>query len=337
MKLSIKILTVLIVALTLVPMGLAQGKPAAPETQAVKFDGLNLKLAGTLTFPATAAGKRAPAILIVTGSGLSFGEAAQPGTDKDSIYRHLADALAERGYASLRFDRRCSGGSECRKPDSYDDFIDDAKGALEFLRKQERVDPKRIFLLGHGEGGIIASSIGSSDEKGLAGVLLASSPGRNLTKLMREQLPSRMRAEGRKPEEISAMQAKFERIIRGLTNGQVQFPEEKFLEKDPYDAMLQAFVKQFEIVVSLLINDPLQIAATVKYPVLIVQGRKDALIAIKDAQYLEEALKRVNHPDATLHLLDETDHSLRNVSKTDGPRLLDAGALTVINEWMAKR
>ena len=67
------------------------------------------------------------------------------------IYRDLAEALATRGYASLRYDKRCVGASECKKPDSFDDYIDDAKGALEFLRTHEKVDPKQVFLFGHSE------------------------------------------------------------------------------------------------------------------------------------------------------------------------------------------
>jgi hypothetical protein len=289
-------------------------------------------------------GKRAPAVLIIAGSGPVPRDGLTFGAAKQLIYRDLAEALAARGYASLRFDKRCAGASECRKAESFDDYIDDAKGALEFLRNQAMVDPKRVFLFGHGEGGIIASTIGSSDERGLAGVVLAASPGRNLSKLMREQIQNRMTESGRKPEEINAFLVRYDRVVRGLTNGRADFPNEKFDEKDPYDAMLLGLINQYEIVVSLLINDPLQIAANIKPPVLILQGKKDAQVGVKDAQYLEEALKRVSHPDATMHLLEDVDHLLKTnkgaatlASQADASRPLDAAMVTQLTGWMQKK
>src|SRR5262249_34987666 len=154
------------------------------------------------------------------------------------------------------------------------DYIDDARGALEFLRKHEKVDPKRIFLFGHSEGGLIASTLGSSDEHPLAGVVLAASAGRNLSKLMREQIQSRMTEAGKKPEEITTFLAKYDRVVGGITTGQTQFPGEKFDGKDSYDAMLLDLINQYQVVVSLLINDPLQVAINIKAPVLILQGKK---------------------------------------------------------------
>jgi len=340
MKYAIKILTVLV--------SLVISAAAQTQSEEVKFDGLGVKLAGTLTLPKLDAGKRAPAVLILGGSGGGSGPTVRDGftfgAAKQSIYRDLAESLAARGYVSLRYDKRCVGASECKKAESFDDYIDDAKGALEFLRKHGKVDPKRIYLFGHGEGGLIASTLGSNDEQGLAGVALAGSPGRTLSKLMRDWLQLRLAEEGRKPDETSAALAKYDRIVRGLTNGRANFPDEQFDKNNLVDALLLDWIKQYEIVVSLLINDPLQIVANVKSPVLILQGRKDLQVAVKDAQYLEEALKRVNHPDTSLHLLDDVDHLLKTnkgaatlASYADASRPLDAAMLSVLSNWMGKK
>ncbi|MGH9847212.1 MAG: alpha/beta hydrolase family protein [Blastocatellia bacterium] len=336
MKYAIKILTVL--------MSLVISAAAQTQSQEVKFDGLGVKIAGTLTLPKLDAGKRAPAVLIVGGSGLTPRDGFTFGDAKHWIYRDLAETLAARGYASLRYDKRCAGASECRKAESFDDYIDDAKGALEFLRKHEKVDPRRIFLFGHGEGGVIASTLGSSDEQGLAGVTLAGSPGRNLSKLMRDWLQLRLAGEGKKPDETAVALVKYDRVVRGLTNGQTRFPNEQFDKNNMVDALLLDWIGQYDVVVSLLINDPLQIAANIKSPVLILQGRKDLQVAVKDAQYLEEALKRVNHPDTSLHLFDDADHLLKTnkgaaslASYADASRPLDAAMLTVLTDWMGKK
>ncbi|MDX2031789.1 MAG: alpha/beta fold hydrolase [Blastocatellia bacterium] len=342
MKYKSKILTGLtgmILWSVLAGAGLAQA-----QSQEVKFDGHGVTLAGTLTMPALAAGKRAPAVLIIVGSrdaardGLVYGSARQP------IYRDLAEALAARGYASLRYDKRCVGASECKKATSYDDYIDDARGALEFLRKQEKVDVKRIFLFGHSEGGLIASTLGANDEQGLAGVVLAAAAGRNQAKLLREQMQNRMTEAGKSPTEIAAYLAKYDRVMRSLTNGRVEFPGEKFDAKDPYESMLLGLIREYEVVVSLLINDPLQVASNIKSPVLILQGKKDVQVAVKDAQYLEESLKRVNHPDTTVQLVDDMDHLLKTnkgpagtAANMDVSRSLDATMLTILAGWMQKK
>jgi alpha-beta hydrolase superfamily lysophospholipase len=317
---------------------------APPQSQDVTFDGLDVRLAGTLTLPKLEAGKRAPAVLILGGAGVTPRDGLTFGPARHAIYRELAETLAAKGYASLRYDKRCVGASECRKAASFDDYIEDARGALEFLRKHERVDAKRIFLFGHSEGGLIASTLGANDERGLAGVTLAGSPGRNLSKLMRDWIQVRLADEKRPAEEVAASLAKYDRIVRGLTNGRGQFPDEKFDKNNLVDGVLLDWIGQYEVVVSLLINDPLQIAANIKSPVLILQGRKDLQVAVKDGQYLEEALKRVNHPDTTLLLLDDVDHLLKTnkgaatlASYADASRPLDTAMLTVLGEWMGKK
>ncbi|MFN0087608.1 MAG: alpha/beta hydrolase family protein [Blastocatellia bacterium] len=340
MKYSIKALTVLILWAGIAGEGFGQAALAF-ESREVKFDGQGVTLAGTMVLPALPAGKRAPAVLILVGSreaardGLVFGSARQ------MIYRDLAEAFAARGYASLRYDKRCVGASECKKAASFDDYIDDARGALEFLRKQGRVDGGRVFLFGHSEGGLIASTLGANDEQGLAGVVLAAAAGRNQAKLLREQAQNRMIEAGRKPEEVAAYLVKYDRIMRGLTNGRSQFPEEKLDAKDPYDSVLLGLIREYEIVVSLLINDPLQVASNIKSPVLILQGRKDVQVAVKDAQYLEESLKRVNHPDTTVRVFDDMDHLLKTnrgpagvAANMDPSRSLDTGMLTILVDWM---
>src|SRR5262249_22845153 len=160
---------------------------------------------------------------------------------------------------------------------------------IEYLRELSQVDAKRVFLFGHGEGGVIAATIGANDDQGLAGVILAAMPGRTLTKLMREQIQSRMAEAGKATQEGAHFPAKYDRVVDGLMNGLVDFSKENLNEKDPYDAMLIGLIKQYEVVVALLINGPWQIINNIKFPVLAVQGNKDVQVAVKDAQFLEEA------------------------------------------------
>lgn len=308
--------------------------PWMPQAQTVKFDGHGVQLTGTLLVPKLDAGKRAPAVLIVTGASHTLAEAATPEAGKVSLFRDLAEHLAARGFAVLRYDKRCRGESECKPAATFDDYIDDARKAMEFLKKQPQVDPAKIFLFGHDEGGYITSSLASFEELKCSGLILAAMAGRTLGKIVREQVQNRLTAAGKPPAEIRAYMVKFDRVVKGLATGSGVYNDETFDAKDPHDALLQDLIKRRDIVVSLLVNDPLQIVNGVQSPVLILQGKKDNQMAVKDAQYLEEALKRSSHPDATLHLLDDLDHLLKSGKSAANT---DPAVLTLLTEWLQKR
>jgi len=352
MKWSIRITTSLLTLILTATVVAAQAKnnssssssSSAFESKEIKFDGVNVSLAGTLLVPKLEAGKQAPAVLIIAGSGPTPRDGLTFGSAKQLIYRELAEYLAARGYVTLRYDKRCVGASQCVKPASFDDYIDDARGAIDYLREQPEVDKKRIFLFGHSEGGLIAATIGAHDDQALAGVILAAMSGRTLGKLMREQLQNRMTEAGKSAKEISDFIAKYDRVIRGLMSGRAEFSAEKLDEKDPFDALLVGLVNQHTVVIALLINDPLQVVNNIKYPALVLQGRKDVQVAVKDAEYIEEAMKRAEHHDATTHVFDDVDHLLKTnkgaaglSSYADASRPLDANLLAILTEWMQKR
>lgn len=322
----------------------AQDKAASFQSQDVKFDGHNVKLSGTWLAPKLEAGKRAPGVLIIPGEGKTTRDGVMIGETKQPVYRELAEYLAGRGVAVLRYDKRCAGESECKAAESFEDYVEDARKAMEFLSQQPQVDSSRVFLFGHSEGGYIAATIASHTELKLAGVVLAAAPGRTLNKLVRDLIEAQMTEAGKKPAEISAYLVKFERLVKELMGGRQDFTAEKLDPKDPYDAVLLDMIKRRDVVLSLLINDPLQIVNAIRAPVLILQGRKDLQIKEKDALYLEEALKRASHTDVTLQVFEDTDHLLKInkgtasfASYADASRPLDPALLAGLNEWVQKK
>lgn len=118
-------------------------------------------LAGTLTYPVgyDASSSEKPAVvLFVSGSG-------QQNRDEE-IFSHapfhvLADYLARRGIASLRYDDRATGssvGGEVKSA-TTEDFMRDAAAGISFLREQKAFG--RVGCLGHSEGGSIAFMLGA--------------------------------------------------------------------------------------------------------------------------------------------------------------------------------
>lgn len=339
----IKKLVFSMMAVCLVAVLVVQDRANSPsffQSQAVKFDGHGVQLAGTLVAPKLDAGKRSAGVLIVTGASTTLGDKALAGAGKSPLFQDLAEHLAGRGLTVLRYDKRCYGESECKAPGTFDDYVDDARRAVDFLKKQPQVDPAKVFLFGHNEGGYIVSSLAAFEEAKCAGVILAAMSGRTLGKLLREQVQNRMAEAGKQPADISAYLVRYDRVIKGLATGRSNYADEKLNAGDPFDALLLDLVKRREIIVSLLINDPLQVVNGIQAPVLILQGKKDSQVNVKDGQYLEEAFKRAGHPDATFQLLEDVDHLLKTskgAASADASRPLDPAALTVLTEWLQKR
>jgi len=344
MNLVLKNSAVLLVAICLAAVLAAQDKAASFQSQEVTFNGHDVKLAGTLLVPKLDAGKRVPGVLIISAEGVTNRDGMVFDNVKQPVYRDMAEHLAARGTVVLRYDKRCTGGSECKAAAAFDDYIDDGRRAMEFLKKQPQVDPAKIFLFGHSEGGYVAATLGSHEEVKLAGVILAAAPGRTLNKLLRDYVQIQMAEAGKKEVEVAAYLKKFDRVTRLLIAGHQGFSDEKLDDKDPYDALLLDLIKQRHIVTSLLINDPLQIISNISSPVLILQGRKDLQVGVKDAEYIEEALKRASHTDTTMRLFDDADHLLKTnkgkatiASYTDASRPFDAAMLAALTEWIQKK
>ena len=150
-------------------------RPLPYDTVAVAFDNraaAGVRLAGTLTLP-RGEGPFACALLI-TGSG--------PEDRDEAVFGHrpflvLADHLTRNGIAVLRVDDRGVAGSTGRFADATsDDFASDAAAAVGYLRTRKEIDPKRIGLIGHSEGGLIAPLV-VTRTKGVAFVVLMAGPG----------------------------------------------------------------------------------------------------------------------------------------------------------------
>ena len=161
-------------------------KPETFAERAIIFGEGEWKLPGTLAVP-NGAGPF-PAVLLVQDFGPkdrddSHGVVTKP-------FRDLSDGLASRGVVVLRFEKRLRqyAARMSGKPYTADEeTVDDAVVALAFLRAQPGVDPKRVYLVGHGLGGYLAPRIAAQDGK-LAGIAVMAANQRPLEDIMFDQL-----------------------------------------------------------------------------------------------------------------------------------------------------
>lgn len=169
-------------ALTLIKTDkiIARKRPQTPKppinyiSEDVEYNNIDksVHFAGTLTYP----NKNGifPTVILISGSGQQ---------DRDeTIFEHkpfavIADFLTKKGFAVLRVDDRGTGKTtgEVIKATSVD-FASDVEAGIEFLKTRKQTDTKHIGLLGHSEGGLIASLI-AGRRKDVDFIVLMASPG----------------------------------------------------------------------------------------------------------------------------------------------------------------
>ena len=148
-------------------------------------------LAGTLTRPKSVG--PFPVAILISGSG--------PQDRDESLLDHkpfwvLADYLSRRGFAVLRFDDRGVGNSTGKFENATtEDFARDVRSALSFVKAATSIDASRVGLIGHSEGGLVATLV-AAENKDVAWVVLMASPGVNGEEILYSQGQLIIAAEG---------------------------------------------------------------------------------------------------------------------------------------------
>lgn len=182
-------------------------KPSYSETE-IQFLGLDnsTSFGGTMCVPA---GRGPfPGAVLVHGSG--------PNNRKEELFGHeiftvIADHLCKKGMAVLRYDKRGVGASKgsFRTATTYD-FADDAQAALNYMSKLPQIDGKRVGIIGHSEGGLIAPIVASRDKQ-TAFIVLMGGPGIAIDQLMVEQVRDGEKLEGKGAQADQAA-AKYRKV-----------------------------------------------------------------------------------------------------------------------------
>lgn len=331
--------------------------PPFPYTSAdVTFPGgaSGVTLAGTLTTPPGAG--PFPAVVLIAGAGR---------VDRDEtgfghkIFLLLADTLTRRGIAVLRYDKRGvnqSTGSYALA--TTRDFAADADAAVNFLKTQAAIDPKRIGLLGHSEGGVIAPLVASEHPADIAFVVLLAGPGMKGEKILLAQQVLAGKAEGASDADIqenaagskklfdldaqepnpAVFQAKAQKIILAALT-----PKEKKELGDP----VQFANKQVRLLLSpwfryFLTYDPRPALEKTRCPVLALDGSKDVQVPpAEDLAAIGSALKSGGNGNVTIKEFPNLNHLFQTcttgspleyakISETMAPV-----ALTTISDWIS--
>lgn len=269
---------------------------AAVAATTLTAPGPNGPLLGTLLD----AGKGAPVVLIIPGSGPTDRDGNSPLGVRAAPYRLLAEALATKGISTVRIDKRGMFGSKAAIPDankvSVADYVADTDAWVASIRRATRA--KCVWLLGHSEGGLIALTA-AQRPKNICGVIAVAAVGRRIGDVLRTQL----RANPANASILVPALAAIDSLEQGKRVDSATLPA-------PLRGLFADSVQPF--LIDLLAQHPAKLAAALQVPLLVVQGDQDMQVLVEDAMVLAAA-----QPKARLAILPGVNHVLKIPASND--------------------
>lgn len=285
-----------------------------------------VRLVGTLTTPGSDG--LVPAALLVNGSGPLDRDSNMPGQPLE-VASALAAALASKGVATLRFDKRGVGESEGEYlAMSFDLETEDAARALHALRGAPGVDAARVTVVGHSVGATVAIRLSARYEWIAGAVLLAvaASPGAEVMRIQSERIAASLRgprrlAAGRflrRQETVRDALLASEGDVADIEGG---LPARWFREYMAYDPALDL--------------------PRIRCPILAVTGRNDIQVDPDDIERMRAIVTAPfvgETPKALTHVLRQ--HPGRPSLASYRAQLahpVDAGLLEKVASWTSAR
>jgi hypothetical protein len=312
------------------------------EVEFVSSD--QIKLLGTLTLP-NPVEKPVPVVLFIHGSG--------PQDRNESpmrLFNTLARQLALKSVASLRYDKRGIGQSrgDFLKA-SFTDLVNDAKAALQFLNTFKEINTKKLFPVGHSEGGYIVAELAAA-ELVSGGIVSLAGPAQSLDAIYLWQIEAINRASGAN-ESIVQASLNFNRAF-------IAFAKQSQGEWENYTLQqLQSFMPGItqQVFDSLrqsgalawwrehFNRNALDVLKRVKTPTLVLQGNKDLQVPWDEAVLWAQELNKAGNTDTQVHMLADLNHILRrDLNEPDLPARyrfadpIDPRIFSLLQDWVAQ-
>lgn len=324
--------------------------PFPYRSEDVGFPSGDVTLTGTLTLP-EGAGPHV-AVSLISGSGPQDRDGTVAGHRQFLL---LADTLTRAGYAVLRVDDRGVGGSGGALADAdYADLTGDALAGVAYLRGRAEIDPARVGLLGHSEGGYIAPLAAQRAPEQVAFVVSMAGPAVPGEDVVLEQNRLILPQAGLTPEQVDAQLAFLRELIGLLRAGDrdgaatlareatvasnESFPPDQRLDPEEVEELVAASLS----LEAFVLHDPAPALQALRVPVLAFFGGTDVQVP---AAQSEEPIRRLlaSNPDTTVVTLPGLNHLMQpsetgaiteygDITTTIAPEALD-----LITSWLRAR
>ncbi|WP_409018930.1 alpha/beta hydrolase [Brevundimonas vesicularis] len=259
----------------------------APVATPVELPGQPAPIHGTLLVPE---GETRATAILIAGSGPTDRDGNSPVGVMGSVYKTLAEGLAQHGIATVRYDKRGIAGSQAAGLDeaqlTFDTYIDDAKAWAR--QTADRQGAPCVWLIGHSEGALIAQAA-AADNPQVCGLVLLSPVSTRANVEIRRQLSSQ-------PEAVKAM---IEPILSELEAGRT------VAEVPPgLAALFRPSVQPY--LISYFVVDPQELLKAYDRPVMLGHGSTDIQVIPQHTDTLA-ALK----PEAVKVIFEGLNHVLK--------------------------
>jgi uncharacterized protein len=340
--------------------------PAEPfRVEEVAFAAGDATLVGHLSLP-QGDGPH-PAAIVVAGSGAQDRDGLNPSLPGYLPLRWLAEHLSGAGFAVLRWDERGVGASTGdHAAATTADLAADVEAGLAFLRGHPGIDARRVGVIGHSEGGVIAARVAARSPEAAAFVVSLAGPVVPYAEGVVKQAERILAAGGADAEEVARAVAQQERMVEfALTADWAELeayltavtlerisalPEaerRRIADLDAYvaelaragtDAFRSPWMRYF------LPYDPAEAWSRVTVPVLAVFADRDVQVDLEqNLPALEAALAAAGNGDLTVMVFREANHLFQWADSGNVDEYLRLemafmpGFLENISSWLSER
>jgi dipeptidyl aminopeptidase/acylaminoacyl peptidase len=239
---------------------------------------VGFNLGGTITRPKNAAA-RVPAVILVAGYGVSDRDGFVAGI---ATLGQLAGAVADAGFLAVRYDKRGFGQSGGRAESAtLQDYSDDIRAVVRWLRTRKDVDPDRIAVIGHDDGGWVALQAAANENRIAAVVSIAApaSTGAAVVLAQQQAALDQLKLSPAEREKRIALQTQIQQAV--LTG--------KGWESIPPELRRQADTPWFQ---SLLAFNPATVVDDIRQPILFVHGDLDRQVPVAHVTQLSDIARK---------------------------------------------
>jgi dipeptidyl aminopeptidase/acylaminoacyl peptidase len=313
-------------AYTRVPAG-----TAALEEKEVTFQNGAVSLAGSLIMPPS--GGVLPAIVFVHGSGAEGRWAS----------RFLAMQVARRGFAALIYDKRGVGKSTGDwRTAGLADLADDAVAAVAQLRKETRIDPRRVGIHGHSQGGTLAPMI-AARSRDVAFVIASAAAGLPTDSVEIFSILNSVYPQATTAADSASARAYVTELVAVAYHGRSRQRLDSlvaqlqgrnwFFAPPAADHSYWSFSREFAQ------YEPLTWWRQVGVPVLLIYGAEDQRVpaAQSAARISAELMRGRDNVDLTIRILPGADHTFRMPPGAGGWPTTAPDYLSSLLNWLSAR
>ncbi|MGB0035572.1 MAG: alpha/beta fold hydrolase [Candidatus Acidiferrales bacterium] len=274
----------------------AYAKPDSFTEQSLLVTNGKFELPGTLTMPK--GDGPFPAVVLVQGSG--------PNDEDETIgpnkpFKDIAEGLSSRGVAVLRYIKRTrkyglQSSDDPAKLTVDEETMSDARAAVDLVAKQPKIDPARVFVLGHSLGAYLAPRIATGDSQ-IAGIVMLAGNTRPIEQLALDQVRYIASLNGAPNEDEQKQIAKVEENVRQIESSDLKPGDSVTFLGGSSPGAYWLDLRGYQ---------PVETATQLKLPILILQGGRDYQVTPANFDEWRKAL--ASHSNVTFKLYPGLNH-----------------------------